>query len=130
MRLTCTSGSVGDLGGRPPRSTRPIGFPGKEEASAFRLRINRTRSEQAARRSSPAPRPDRLGQQVNSNDHAPCKPAAQKAATHDDLVNDKPGSLGAAPITLKSKLVSSVQRTLPTIVLLFWSWTKVRMPFS
>src|SRR3954454_11868534 len=23
MHLTCTSGSVGDLGGRPPRSTRP-----------------------------------------------------------------------------------------------------------
>ena len=27
MHLTCTSGSVGDLGGRPPRSTRPLDWP-------------------------------------------------------------------------------------------------------
>ena len=27
MRLTRTSGSVGDLGGRPPRSTRPMPYP-------------------------------------------------------------------------------------------------------
>ena len=34
-------------------------------------------------------------------------------------MNDNPGSSAPAPITLKVKWVSSVQRTLPTIVLLF-----------
>jgi hypothetical protein len=50
--------------------------------------------------------------------------------SHDFFANDKPGSTGAAPITLKTKWVSSAQRRLPTIVLLLWSSTKVRMPFS
>ena len=44
MRLTRTSGSEGGLGGRPPRSTRPVSVPRDEEATMVTTSGRRSQS--------------------------------------------------------------------------------------